>query len=1247
MSRRWLLLILAIGALFVSACSSGGGSGGGDSASPDKGAPIPTGQTGSKTGSAKITFDLQARQARISDTAVNILINILDPVTQVPLAQPVTVPVDRTGATQTVTITVPVGDVLLLVETLDASGNVLDVGSGLVTVTENTTSSVSITLRPFDQTVVGIPSELVFVGQPNSAGQNDPLGTVQVAVQDGNGLLIASATDAITVAIANNPSGGILGGTVTVNAVNGIATFSNLSINNPGTGYTLIAAATSRNSDISASFDIAAVPASLAVTVPPTQTAQLAAITPAVQVSILDQNGVVVPDATNTVTVSLATGTGTLSGTLTVNAVNGVATFSDLSIDQVGTGFSLQFNSTGLKTVTSSSFDTTNAAGVPTQVAFVVQPVDTNINQTITPPVQVVIQDFQGTTVSTATNDVTLTLSTNPGGANLNGTLTVTAVNGVAVFNNLNLDAAGTGYQLTAASAGLTSAVSSTFNILAVVGPPVAFFGQQNFPHIATSGDRRFAAPILAVAADFNTDGRMDFVGGDGINTGSPCVYLNTMAAGTLIPTFSGFGIPSANSGSFNIVVADVNTDGRPDIIDNQGNPSPTQQFEVLLNTTASGAATPSFGPPSSFNSNIPGSGHNGYNGFEFGDINQDGLPDIILGFGFNQGFSVCLNTTTSGSNVATFSAPTDLYQGQCEGSPTLKDIDGDGRLDAVLAGNGNLFVSLNTTPANAATPSFATPVAFAPSSGNVADVVCADFDGDTKPDVASGDQVGNRVRVWRNLTPLGGPPAMTESLTIATGFGTRIVQVGDFNNDGRADLACTNYNTNALTPHNQNSVSVMINSALPGVIAFQPRADFPVCKNGFGFDVADFNNDGILDLCVGSGDVFGAMTTVLMGTTPNGATTASFSTGNFLQSGNGCSDVEHADFNTDGSEDLIVSNHTDGTSTVYLNNGTGTFSATPFAAGTQPLAVYVADLNTDGLPDGIVVNNVSNDLTTMLNTTASGAGTPSFTLGSTPVGAQPTKAAVGDFNRDGRPDLAVLLSGGNFTRVLLNTTTSGAATATFAAPFDIATTNPTDVLSADYDGDGSPDLAVVANGAILIFPNTTPIGGATASFGAQFQVANFQGPRIMSADFNGDGIPDLANPFAIWFNTTTGGTLSFAINGIPSSGGQYQTFSNIFLLGTDVSGDGLPDLLIGDEPNSDFAFVRNTTAIGSTTASLDQPLYFLAGDWQNRPTNAVFGGATAADFTGDGKVDIAVASPGTSSLNQSVFGSVVILPQQ
>src|SRR6185437_12581533 len=253
---------------------------------------------------------------------------------------------------------------------------------------------------------------------------------------------------------------------------NGLATFPGLSIDNAGTGYTLTASSSGLTGATSSNFDITAVPpvaTSVAFVQQPTNTDAGANITPAVTVEIRDQFGARLTTATNSVTLAIGTNPrgGTLGGTKTQAAVNGLATFSGLSIDNAGTGYTLTASSSGLTGATSSNFDITAVPPVATSVAFVQQPTTTDAGASITPAVTVEIRDQFGARLTTATNSVTLAIGTNPGSGTLGGTKTQAAVNGLATFSGLSIDNAGTGYTLTASSSGLTGATSSNFDITA------------------------------------------------------------------------------------------------------------------------------------------------------------------------------------------------------------------------------------------------------------------------------------------------------------------------------------------------------------------------------------------------------------------------------------------------------------------------------------------------------------------------------------------------------------------------------------------------------------------------------------------------------------------------------------------------------------------------------------------------------------------------------------------------------------
>jgi hypothetical protein len=161
-------------------------------------------------------------------------------------------------------------------------------------------------------------ASLKFGTQPTSTTSGASIvPAVTVQVLDSNGAIDTSSTASVTVAIGTNPVGGTLGGILTQSAVNGVATFSNLSINKAGTGYTLSATSGSLTAATSNSFTVNAGTATHLgyTTVPSTATAGTAF---SVTVQSQDANGnPASPTSNTTITLSKATGGGTLSGTLT------------------------------------------------------------------------------------------------------------------------------------------------------------------------------------------------------------------------------------------------------------------------------------------------------------------------------------------------------------------------------------------------------------------------------------------------------------------------------------------------------------------------------------------------------------------------------------------------------------------------------------------------------------------------------------------------------------------------------------------------------------------------------------------------------------------------------------------------------------------------------------------------------------------------------------------------------------------
>lgn len=313
----------------------------------------------------------------------------------------------------------------------------------------------------------GVATKLGFNGQPaNSVSMVAIAPGMTVEILDASGNRVSTATDTVTLAIGNNAGSSTLGGTLSVAAVAGVATFSDITFDKAGTGYTLNATSGSLASANSSAFDITPAAASkLEFIVQPTSAVAGAAISAAVQVSILDAQDNLVTSATDNIVLAIANnpGSATLGGTLTVAATGGVATFSNITLNKVGTGYTLTAAATGLTGATSASFAITPAAA--SKLAFSVEPSDAAAGAAVNPAVKVRILDAQDNLVASATDNIIIAIGTNPGTSTLSGTATVSAAAGEATFSNLSLNKSGTGYTLGATATGLTAATSATFNI--------------------------------------------------------------------------------------------------------------------------------------------------------------------------------------------------------------------------------------------------------------------------------------------------------------------------------------------------------------------------------------------------------------------------------------------------------------------------------------------------------------------------------------------------------------------------------------------------------------------------------------------------------------------------------------------------------------------------------------------------------------------------------------------------------------
>ncbi|HET8771246.1 MAG TPA: hypothetical protein VFM71_09725 [Gemmatimonadaceae bacterium] len=251
-------------------------------------------------------------------------------------------------------------------DTSDADGLVslavtLPEVAGPHTMIATVVGNVEAAVAYFVEVTAGAGAALQIIDQPATGVAGQPLTPVlEVHVLDALGNLDQAATDPITVALGANPPGdGQLSGTLQVTPVNGVAMFTDLSVQRAAAGYTLVATSGALTSATSAPIEIVAgAPAGLAFVVQP----PLAVVmeTPfTVVVGAVDAFGNATPTWSGTVTLGFDTnpGAGTLGGTLSGNSVNGTVTFSDLQVDSIGIGYRLSASGSQLVDASSNAFD--------------------------------------------------------------------------------------------------------------------------------------------------------------------------------------------------------------------------------------------------------------------------------------------------------------------------------------------------------------------------------------------------------------------------------------------------------------------------------------------------------------------------------------------------------------------------------------------------------------------------------------------------------------------------------------------------------------------------------------------------------------------------------------------------------------------------------------------------------------------------------------------------------------------------
>jgi hypothetical protein len=581
------------------------------------------------------------------------------------------------------------------------------------------------------------------------------------------------------------------------------------------------------------------------------------------------------------------------------------------------------------------------------------------------------------------------------------------------------------------------------------------------------------------------------------------------------------------------------------------------------------------------------------------------------------------------------FPAPTTFTATYCSSYPcdnsavaaTTGDFNGDGKLDVLTLDGSNLNVILGN-----GNGTFETPISLNISATGIFSeaVAVGDFTGAKVLDVAVWAVNANTGNSELHIFLGNGAGSLTYNATYAapnsgnTNPGPNGLVAVDVNGDGKIDIV-------AMTPY--NGVFVFLGN---GDGTFQaPTANTTVCTDAIGdcqsLAVGDVNDDGKPDLAVQSSDTVGGGMTILLGN-GNGTfgTPAYYPVAIDGVYADGA--IAIGDVNGDKKPDVVVGSSSV-TAIVYLNQGNGTFKVNG-TVGSVPLYptdnLVLADVNNDKKLD-IVVPDGFGDVYTLY-----GTGKDTFTTGPVyPLQAQGGVylVALGDFNGDGTLD--VLDTDGIYT----NTVSLGRGDGTFQTAQSYASSSlaANNIATADFNGDGFPDIAqAIVGDSSKIGIN---LGSSHGALGKTTLItpgtcANNYAEWVAAGDVNGDGKADLVvtlqdATYAGCQNNTVAvleglGTGKFKKAVYYPTGASAQE-QQIYLV--DLTGSGKLDIVTANSDGTLSVLLNKGNGTFTT-----EPLIPAV-------TNLFYQESlTFADFNGDGKMDIALTP-------RTAYAALWILP--
>ncbi len=529
---------------------------------------------------------------------------------------------------------------------------------------------------------------------------------------------------------------------------------------------------------------------------------------------------------------------------------------------------------------------------------------------------------------------------------------------------------------------------------------------------------------------------------------------------------------------------------------------------------------------------------------------------------------------------------------GQSAGNPIdLIDTHVDGTTSGTtyylevqgLAGSSGSY-ALITGYSQASAPGQSLPTGVAPTS-----IATGDFDGDGKIDIAVSNFYTGNVSVYLGT----GDGTFSLQQQYAAGQGVTAILAGDFTGDGKLDLATANYYS--------GTVSILAGN---GDGTFGPDVEYWAGAGASDLAAGDFGNHH-LDLAVADQNANRVSILLNKGDGTFGLPIQYAVAGN-------PGDIVAGDFSGNGKLDLATANGGSNSVSILMGNGDGTFKlGQTIAVGKDPWTIVAGDFTGDGKLDLATSNNGSNSVSILL-----GNGDGTFTQGATlATGGSPQGLVAADFNDDGRIDLAAANFRDGTLSVFLNR-----GNGTFDAQSSIvAGSTPEGLAAADFNGDGVVDLAYTdaANDTLGVLlgkgDDTFQTQPRKSPMGQLYAVAN--------GDFTGNGITDLA---VLNYTTNDVDILLGQGDGSFRFGGEYSVGDGAaaqYLAVGDLTGNGIMDLVVSD-------YLRNQIAVlmGNGDGTFQAPVFYATG---TNPTGLVL-----TDLNGDGKLDVATADNGSNQVS-------------